>query len=89
MVSFEDKERLLLQLSLNEKEIELLTGFSKSKCYSLMKICREKYNGQAGKYTSNVKPSSLCLAVGTTLEEELKTLREVNNSATLLHKGKI
>lgn len=73
-LTLEVKESLLTKPCLRAKDIELLTGYSKSACYQLMNDCRENFNGKAGIRTDAITTKSLCLALGTTLEEQMRLI---------------
>ena len=40
-----------------------------------MQLCREEFHGKAGVMSDMITPKSLCLALGTTIEEEMKNIR--------------
>lgn len=73
-LTIESKEQILLKPCIRVDDVILLTGYSKSNCYNLMQECRKNYKGQAGIRTDAITPRSLCLALGTTIEEELKLI---------------
>ena len=71
-LTIEVKEKVLSKLGLRVDDVVLLTGYSKKKCYRIMKMCREEFNGRAGAMSDMITPFSLCLALGTTLEDEMR-----------------
>ena len=73
-LSINDKERILNQLCVRVKDVMLLTGYGKRQCYRLMKECRTNFNGCAGIRTDAVTTESLCRALGTTKEKELRAI---------------
>lgn len=73
-LTIETKEQLLLKQGLRVNDVMLLTGYSKPKSYKIMKLCRDEFNGKAGILTDAITPKSLCIALGTTLEDELKLI---------------
>lgn len=73
-LSIETKEQLLSRPCLRAKDIMQLTGYGKSMCYELMQECRKNFNGKAGIRTDAITTRSLCLALGTTLEEEMRLI---------------
>lgn len=74
-LNIETKEKLLSRLGLRVNDVVLLTGYSKKKCYKIMQLCREEFHGKAGVMSDMITPRSLCLALGTTIEEEMKNIR--------------
>lgn len=66
------KEKILSKLGLRVDDVVLLTGYSKKKCYEIMQICRNEFNGRAGCMTDMITPRSLCLVLGTTIEDEMR-----------------
>lgn len=73
-LTLEEKEQLLLKPCLTAKEVQLYTGFSRSVVYRLMCECRKNFNGTAGIRTDAITTKSLCLALGTTIEDEMRLL---------------
>ena len=73
-LTIETKEQILTRPCIRVDDVELLTGYSKRMCYNLMKVCREQFNGTAGIRTDAIKPESLCKALGTTIEEEMRLI---------------
>lgn len=73
-LTIEEKEKILLKPCLRVKDIELLTGYSKSACYQLMSECRANYNGKAGIRTDAITTKSFCLALGTSVEEQMRLI---------------
>lgn len=73
-LTIELKEHILSKPCIRIDEVMLLTGYSKSNCYSLMKECKKNYKGQTGIRTDSISPKSLCLALGTTIEEQMKLI---------------
>lgn len=73
-MSPQEKEHLLLKLGLTASDVQELCGCCRSKAYQIMNICRKQYNGKAGVLTNAITPSSLCLALGTSLEAELRLI---------------
>lgn len=74
LLTSEKKKSLLLKLGLNAKEVMLLANCHKSKAYAIMDVCRKEFNGRAGLMSNLITPRSLCLALGTTIEEQLSIL---------------
>ena len=73
-LTLELKEKILLKPCIRLQDIMLLTGFGKSTCYNLMTECKKFYGGKAGLRTDAITPKSLCLALGTTIEEEMRLI---------------
>ena len=73
-LTIEVKEKVLSKLGLRVDDVELLTGYSKKKCYRIMQMCRDDFNGRAGAMSDMITPRSLCLVLGTTIEEEMKNI---------------
>lgn len=73
-LTIETKEKILLKPCIRVNDIETLTGYSRCKCYELMRICKNNFNGQAGIRTDAITPKSLCKALGTSIEEELRLI---------------
>lgn len=73
-LTIEVKEKVLSKLGLRVDDVELLTGYSKKKCYRIMKMCRDDFNGKAGAMSDMITPKSLCICLGTTIEEEMKNI---------------
>lgn len=73
-LTIELKEQILSKPCIRINEVMLLTGYSKSNCYVFMQECRKNFKGQAGIRTDAITPRSLCLALGTTIEEEMKLI---------------
>lgn len=74
MIDIETKSKLLNSLGLNAQEVGVLAECSRTKAYKIMQVCRSEFNGQAGLMTNLITPKSLCLALGTTLEDELHNI---------------
>lgn len=66
------KEKVLSKLGLRVDDVVLFTGYSKKKCYRIMQLCRDEFNGRAGAMSDMITPKSLCLALGTTIEDEMR-----------------
>lgn len=73
-LTIEVKEKVLSKLGLRVDDVELLTGYSKKKCYRIMQMCRDDFNGRAGSMSDMITPKSLCICLGTTIEEEMKNI---------------
>ena len=73
-LTIEVKEKVRSKLGLRVDDVELLTGYSKKKCYRIMKMCRDDFNGKAGAMSDMITPRSLCLVLGTTIEAEMKNI---------------
>lgn len=73
-LTIENKEQILSKLAIRLDDVILFTGYSKRKCQDLMQYCRDKLGGRAGYLTDAITPKSLCEALGTTLEDELKII---------------
>lgn len=71
-LTIEKKEKTLLKLGLRVDDIMLFTGYSKKKCYQIMQLCRNEFNGRAGCMSDMITPKSLCLALGSTIEDEMR-----------------
>lgn len=71
-LTIEIKEKVLSKLGLRVDDVVLLTGYSKKKCYRIMQMCRDNFNGKAGAMSDMITPRSLCLALGTTIENEMR-----------------
>lgn len=78
-LTFEKKERLLLKLCLKSTDVSELTGLSLKRSRELMDICKSQFKGQCGIRVSEITPRSLCEALGTSLEEELKMIAIARN----------
>lgn len=73
-MTLEEKEKVLSKPCIRVNDIVALTGYSKRMCYRLMQECRANFKGRAGIRTDAITPRSLCLALGTTIEEEMKLI---------------
>lgn len=71
-LTIEVKEKTLLKLGLRVADVMMFTGYSKKKCYRIMQLCRDEFNGRAGCMSDMITPKSLCLALGTTIEDEMR-----------------
>ena len=74
-MSSQERLNLMLKIGIDAKEVQSLVGCSQSYAYKLMKICREEFNGRAGVMSNKITPTSLCKALGTTIEDELHKLK--------------
>jgi len=70
-LSIEEKEKILTN-PVSVDGVMSLTGYSRKKCYQIMDICRKEYSGRAGRLTDRITPESICLYIGTTLENEMR-----------------
>lgn len=73
-LTIELKEQILSKPCIRVDEIMLLTGYSDRMCYKLMDECRRNFNGRAGIRTDAITPTSLCKALGTTIEEQMRLI---------------
>ena len=73
-LTIELKEKILLKPCVRVNDIMAISGYSQRMCYHLMKECREHFNGRAGIRTDAITTKSLCLALGTTIEEEMRLI---------------
>ncbi len=73
-LTIEKKEQLLSKPCIRVEDVMVLTGYGRSMCYQLMNECRQNFNGRAGIRTDAITPKSLCLALGTTIEAEMRLI---------------
>lgn len=73
-LTIETKEKVLLKPCIRVKDVMLLTGLSERVSYYLMADCKNNFNGRAGIRTDAITPKSLCLALGTTIEDEMRLI---------------
>lgn len=87
MLTPSEKLNLLNKTRFNYKDVMQIVGCKKTKAYDIMKIAKTSFNGQAGIFTSEIKPSALFLLLGTTIEEEIKKTKLLagNESEEELH----
>ena len=73
-LTIEVKEKVLSKLGLRVDDVVLFTGYSKKKCYRIMQMCRNEFNGKAGCMSDMITPESLCKCFGTTIEEQMRLI---------------
>ena len=73
-MTIEEKEKILTKAGIGIDEIQKFVPCGRTKAYQIRKICIDEFNGRAGVATDRITPKSLCLALGTTIEEELRII---------------
>lgn len=68
------KEEILSRPIVSCKDVMLFTGWKKSRVYEFMKDCKDKYGGTVPYRKDAITTQSMCIALGTTLEEQLKQI---------------
>lgn len=68
------KEEILSRPIVTCKEVMLFTGWRKSRVYEFMKACKENYEGTVPFRRDAITTRSMCLALGTTLEEQIRQI---------------
>lgn len=77
IISPELKLKLLMKLGLDANDVSLLCSCGRSKAFMIMRICRDEFDGSAGRLTKRITPRSLCRYCGTDIRDELSLLQEL------------
>ena len=61
------------------EDVIAYTGFKQSKCYQIMKFCKENLNGAVRFNPHGVKRDSVLEYMGTSLEQECYLLKQLGS----------
>ena len=76
-ISIEERKRLLAIPNWSYKEVMQYTGWKKSKCFQVMKTCKEKLNGRVLFNDHCVSRNSVLAFLGTSLECECYAIKQL------------
>jgi len=76
-ISIEERKRLLAIPTWNYKQVMAYTGFKKSKCFEIMRECKERLNGKILFNEHAVSRNSVLAWLGTSFEEEAYHIKQL------------
>lgn len=79
-MTIDEMEGFLVQASYDIHDIMDLSGRSKSKSYEIMRRCRRLYDGSIPGRPECIKASSYWFYEGTTIESQLRLIRQAKES---------
>ena len=81
-MTIQERKELLGKPAWDYKDVMLFTGYKKSKCFEIMKECKEKLNGKVLFNKHCVKRDSVLAWLSTSIERERYVIQQLEQENT-------